>query len=115
MKPATLSEIIELHAPTRTADGRGGFTVGHVFEREIFAQFRPYGGGLSIESEQPSNAYPSAFVCNYESLYGVTERYKVKYRGKMYTIKSIEAKNRYIGMINVAEQGANITEIYEHL
>ena len=115
MKPQTLSEIIELWAPTTTADGRGGFTVTHTFEREIFARYRPFSGGLNMESQAPVVAYSAAFITYYENLYGVTEKYKVKHRGKFYTIRSLEEANRVTAIINVVEQSANITEIYQHL
>jgi len=115
MRPSELSDVIELHAPTNVSDGRGGFTVTYTYERSLYARFRPYSGGLSIESNQPVNSYSAAFICYYESLYQLTEKYKVKFRDKFYTIRSIEIANRYTGIVNVVEQSANITEIYQHI
>lgn len=115
MNPATITEVIELWAPEKTPDGRGGFTAAHTFERLLYAKHRPASGGLAMESEQPVNSYQASFICYYESLYGVTEKYKVKHRDKFYTVRSIDTINRFQGVINVVEQSANITETYQHL
>ena len=114
MNPGTMTERIKLLRPTLHGDSMGGHTVSYAEQCEIWASVSDFGGGLSLQSERPTNDYTVQFVTYYENLYGMTEGWRVEYRGKTYNVSAISSRDRKTAVITGSTIQGGINEIMQH-
>ena len=93
MRPGRLNTLIELHAPTVTADGQGGFTTSYALDSSVWADVRRTGGSRGTELAQQLSTEPFDIVIRQRT--DITTNWLIKLDDKFLIIHSLTIDYRY--------------------
>lgn len=96
----TMTRQVLLYAPTRTADGQGGFTTTFALQSTIWGDLRPDNQVRAISEGKLDFDASARLYIRYGAT--VTDSYEIEIESVRYTIhsiKNVENQNRFLELV----------------